>query len=50
MTDDRKWEFWADGRRRSRTICIRLVPGELAIAQRCVGTDGRMQELNQLLL
>jgi hypothetical protein len=45
---NRKWEFWANGRRRSRTICVRLWPdaAELSIAHRCVGTDGRMSELN----
>jgi hypothetical protein len=50
MTSDpiRKWEFWSNGRRRSRTICIRLWPdsADLTIAHRCVGTDGRMSELN----
>jgi len=50
MTSDlvRKWEFWADGRRRSRTICVRLWPdsADLTIAQRAVGTDGCMSELN----
>jgi hypothetical protein len=49
MTRDpiQKWEIWSDGRRRSRTICVRLWPdSELTIAHRCVGTDGRMSELN----
>jgi hypothetical protein len=49
MTRDpvRKWEFWSNGRRRSRTICVRLwADSELSIAQRGVGTDGCMRELN----
>ena len=47
-SSERKWEFWSDGRRRSRTICVRLWPDspELSIMQRCVGTDGCMNELN----
>jgi hypothetical protein len=45
-----KWEWWTDGRKRSRTICVRLCPdsAELTIAHRTVGTDGRMSELNSL--
>ena len=41
--DFQKWEFWSDGRRRSRTVCVRLWPdnAELTIAHRSVGTDGR---------
>jgi hypothetical protein len=44
----RQWEWWTDGRKRSRTICVRLWPddAELSIAHRCVGTDGCMCELN----
>jgi len=40
-----KWEFWSNGRRRSRTICITISPGsaQLTIAHRAVGTDGRSQ-------
>ena len=43
-----KWEWWTDGRRRSRTICIRLWPdsAEVSITHRAVGTDGCMSELN----
>jgi hypothetical protein len=41
-----KWEIWSDGRRRSRTICVRLWgDAELSIAARRVGSDGRMAEL-----
>jgi hypothetical protein len=45
---ERKWEFWADGRRRSRTICItlRASGAELTIVHRTVGTDGCMSALN----
>jgi hypothetical protein len=50
MTRDRKWEFWADGRRRRRTICVTLAGDDLTIAWRAVGTDGRMSSLNALLL
>jgi hypothetical protein len=48
MTGDRKWEWWADGRRRSRTICITLHAGgtDLTIAHRAVGTDGCMSQLH----
>jgi hypothetical protein len=50
MTNDpiRKWEFWSNGRRRSRTICIRLHGGgtDLTIAHRAVGTDGCMSQLH----
>jgi hypothetical protein len=48
VPSDRKWEWWANGRRRSRTICIRLWPdsAELSIAHRSVGTNGCMSELN----
>jgi hypothetical protein len=50
MTNDpvRKWEWWTDGRKRSRTICVRLWPddAELSITRRCVGTDGCMSELD----
>jgi hypothetical protein len=44
----RKWEWWANGRKRSKTICVRLWldSGRVSIAQRCVGTDGCMTELN----
>jgi hypothetical protein len=47
----RKWEWWSNGRRRSRTICVRLWPdsAELIISHRGVGTDGRMSELNAFL-
>jgi hypothetical protein len=41
-----KWEFWSDGRRRSRTICITLHADELKIAHRAVGTDGCMSQLH----
>jgi hypothetical protein len=43
-----KWEWWSDGRRRRRTICVRLWPdtADLTIAYRGVGTDGCMSELN----
>jgi hypothetical protein len=50
MTCDRKWEWWSDGRRRRRTICVTLVGNDLTIALRAVGTDGRMSSLNALLL
>src|SRR5215472_13323311 len=45
---DHKWEWWSNGRRRSRTICVRLWldSADLTIAQRAVGSDGRMSELN----
>ena len=48
VLSDHKWEFWADGRKRSRTICVRLWSdsADLIIAHRSVGTDGCMQELN----
>jgi hypothetical protein len=53
MTRDavRKWEWWANGRRRSRTICVRLWPdsADLTISHRGVGTDGCMSELNTFL-
>jgi hypothetical protein len=47
-THDRKWEIWIDGRKRTRTICVRLwlKSTELIIARRAVGTDGRMSELD----
>jgi hypothetical protein len=43
-----KWEWWTDGRKRSRTICVRLWPDDakLSIAHRCVGTNECMSELN----
>ena len=41
-----KWEFWANGRRRSRTICITLHTDELKIAHRAIGTDGSMSQLH----
>jgi len=43
-----KWEFWTNGRRRSRTICSTLHPddNDLTIAHRAVGSDGHMSELN----
>jgi hypothetical protein len=43
-----KWEFWTDGRRRSRTICVRLCPdtAELTISHRSIGTSGCMSEIN----
>jgi hypothetical protein len=43
-----KWEWWTDGRKRSRTICVRLSPdsAELTISHRSVGTNGCMSELN----
>jgi hypothetical protein len=42
-----KWEYWANGRARSRTICIRLwADADLSIAHRAVGSDGRMSELH----
>jgi hypothetical protein len=42
-----KWEIWADGRRRSHTICVRLWgDAELSIAARRVGSDGCMAELD----
>ena len=46
--NDPKWEWWATGRKRSRTICVRLWPGrgDLTIAHRAVGSDGCMSELN----
>jgi hypothetical protein len=44
----RKWQFWADGRKRSQTICITLLDDTLVIAHRAVGTDGRMSSLNAL--
>jgi hypothetical protein len=46
-----KWEWWSDGRCRSRTICVRLWSdsAELTISHRGVGTDGRMSELNTFL-
>jgi hypothetical protein len=50
MTRDavRKWEFWSDGGRHRRTICVRLWPdgADLTIAHRGVGSDGCMSELN----
>jgi hypothetical protein len=45
MSDSRKWEWWVNGRRRSRTICVRLYRAELSIAHRCIGSDGCMSEL-----
>jgi hypothetical protein len=49
--DSRKWEWWTDGRKRSRTICVRLWSDstELTIAHRGVGSDGCMSELNAFL-
>jgi hypothetical protein len=44
--NDPKWEFWIDGRRRRRTICITLFDDELMIAHRAVGTDGCMSQLH----
>jgi hypothetical protein len=43
-----KWEFWSNGRSRSRTVCIRLFAdsAQITIAHRGVGTDGCMSELN----
>jgi hypothetical protein len=43
-----KWEWWTDGRRRSRTICVRLCPdtAELTISHRGVGTNGCMSEFD----
>jgi hypothetical protein len=43
---DCKWEFWSNGRRRSRTICITLGSAEITIAYRAVGTDGCMSQLH----
>ena len=42
----RKWEFWTNGRRRARTICVTLHTDELVITHRAVGTDGCMSELH----
>jgi len=44
----RKWEFWSNGRKRSRTVCITLSGDTLTIAHRAVGTDGCMSSLNAL--
>jgi hypothetical protein len=41
-----KWEWWTDGRKRSRTICVWLRSAELTISERGVGADGCMCELN----
>jgi hypothetical protein len=49
MTRDRKWEWWSDGRRRRRTICVNLVGSDLTIALRAVGTDGCMSTTNALM-
>jgi hypothetical protein len=46
----RKWEWWADARRRTRTICIVLEGNDLTIAHRQVGSDGRMSSINSLPL
>jgi hypothetical protein len=50
MTNEptRKWEWWANGRRRSRTIAVRLWPdsGDLSISARAVASNGCMSELN----
>jgi hypothetical protein len=46
----RKWEFWADNRRRSRTICVVLEGSALTIANRQVSSDGRMSSINSLPL
>jgi len=50
-SDSGKWEWWTDGRKRSRAICVRLWPDstELTIAHRGVGSDGCMSELNAFL-
>jgi hypothetical protein len=45
----RKWEWWSDGRRRRRTICVTMADNDLTIALRAVGTDGRMSTTNALL-
>jgi hypothetical protein len=47
---DRKWEFWADGRCRRRTICVTLCPRDAlaTISCRAIGTDGCMSTLNLL--
>src|SRR5262249_22036896 len=43
-----KWEWWTDGRRRSRTICVQLYldRADLTISRRGVGTDGCMSEFD----
>jgi hypothetical protein len=46
----RKWEWWSNGRARTRTICVTLKDNDLVIAHRQVGADGRMSNLNTLLL
>jgi hypothetical protein len=48
LSDSRKWEWWTDGRRRSRTICITLSvdSARLTIAHRAIGTDGCMSQLH----
>jgi hypothetical protein len=47
---ERKWEFWADGRRRSKTICVQLWPdsGDVSVAHRAVASSGCMSELNSI--
>ena len=46
--NDPKWEFWTNGRRRSRTLCITLYADELVIAHHAVGSDGCMSVLNAI--
>ena len=42
-----KWEWWSDGRSRRHKICVRVMCLEVdGKAHRCVGADGRMQELH----
>jgi hypothetical protein len=49
--NDRKWEWWSNGMKRSRTICVRLWPdsAELSIAGRGIDSSGHMTEINTFI-